>query len=234
MKIAFRTFEEWRGHILPPVPAREGLPDWLREMPGKSPSALTGDDVRTVKHCPPFLDAMGAGFLLPLQADVEVRDGRLSWDWELPAIEGGMSSRSPLGFHVPAQLDGFPGALAGRFAVKFMNFWTISVPEGVSILFTHPVNRLDLPFRTVTGLVDCDSYDRGLVHFPALWTDAGFEGVLKRGTPVAQCIPVRRDMIAPELDIGTLDETERRKVAAVQEEIASEPGTYRKSYRHRG
>ena len=37
---------------------------------------------------------------------------------------------------------------------------------GWSILFTHPLNRDDLPFRTLSGIVDCDRFGAGLVHFP--------------------------------------------------------------------
>jgi hypothetical protein len=53
------------------------------------------------------------------------------------------------------------------------------------------VNRFDLPFTTLTGLVHCDRYHDNWIHFPAHWRDANFSGVLPKGTPVAQCMPVK-------------------------------------------
>jgi len=48
------------------------------------------------------------------------------------------------------------------------------------VLFTHPANRFDLPFTTLTGLVDCDLYHDNWVHFPAHWHDTNFSGVLPK------------------------------------------------------
>ena len=68
------------------MPALQALPDWLREMPGAAFSDLHGRDVRTVKQCPPFVDAMRHGFVMRLPCDVTVADGRFSWDWDLPPL----------------------------------------------------------------------------------------------------------------------------------------------------
>lgn len=216
--------------ILPkPVLAKTGLPDWLKAMPSEAKSeTLGGAAVRTVKHCPPFLDAIGTGLLMPLACDLTMSDGDLSWDWSPPAMPDQLISRAPIGVHVPDQLAGSPLA-DGRFAVKFMNFWTLSVPKGWSILFTHPLNRDDLPFRTLSGLVDCDRFGDGLVHFPAQWTDPDFQGTLPAGTPVAQAIPFERNALT--LDIGTMSEQEQAATRAVQEALQTEPGVYRKSHR---
>ena len=65
--------------------------------------------------------------------------------------------------------------------IKFHNLWSIEAPEGYSLLFTHPVNRFDLPFTTLSGLVDCDRYRDNWIHFPAHWHDLNFNGVLPNG-----------------------------------------------------
>ena len=61
--------------------------------------------------------------------------------------------------------------------IKFNSFWTIELEEGWSLLAMHPANRLDLPFRLLTGVVDSDRFNDIGIFFPALWTDAGFSGV---------------------------------------------------------
>jgi hypothetical protein len=227
--ITFRCPKELEGLLPPPTPASLGLPDWLKAMPAQALSATAGADDDTVKRCPPFLDAMTAGFLIPLICDVRVKDGEFSWDVDLPASGSVGYARSPLGFHDPAQVAGTPLFDADRFVVKFHNLWTIETPPGCALLITHPVNRFDLPFRTLTGLVDCDRYHDVWIHFPAHWHDAAFEGVLPRGAPVAQCIPVKRE--AWSLRTEAFTDEEAQATHTLMGDIAREPGVYRKRFR---
>ena len=67
----------------------------------------------------------------------------------------------------------------------------------------HPVNRDDLPFRLISGLVDADRFYDGGINFPAIWLQPEFSGVLPKGTPVAQCFAVPRE--APQLVFETFD-----------------------------
>ena len=193
MALKFRCPAELEGRLQLPTSAAAGLPDWLRAMPARAFSGVVGGDDDTVKRCPPFIDAMTSGFLIPLSCDLRVENGEFTWDSDLPP--GGAISypRSPIGFHDPGQVAGTPLFDADRFLIKFHNLWTIEAPEGYAVLFTHPFNRFDLPFTTLTGQVDCDRFSDAWIHFPALWRDEGFEGVLPKGTPIAQCIPVRRE-----------------------------------------
>ncbi len=220
--------------VLPrPVPAGTGLPDWLKAMPSTLQSeVLGGAEVRTLKHCPPLIDAMSAGVLMPLATDVTVRAGELSWDWDPPRAPGLRHTRSPVGVHVPEQVEGAPlKILPGRFVVKFTSFWTIEAPEGWSVLFLHPLIREDLPFRTLSGLVDCDRFSSGFVHFPALWTDPDFEGTLPAGTPVAQAIPVRREETG--IAVEAMDAQHLVALAETEDGLAADPGLYRKRFRAR-
>lgn len=230
MKITLTCLPGYEEHLRRPRLAAEALPEWVKALPGKAPSAtLDGAEVRTVKQCPPFLDAMRSGILFPLACDVVVKDGVFEWDWDLPMHPVARMTRSPLGVHVPEQASGVPGVDPLAFAVKFSNFWTVGLPEGWSMLFTHPVNRMDLPFRTLSGVVDCDNWRDGFVHFPALWTDPEFSGVLPAGTPVAQGFPIRRDTL--ELDFQSMDEGGLSRHVEVQDAMQAEPGLYRKAYR---
>jgi hypothetical protein len=93
----------------------------------------------------------------------------------------------------------------------------------------HPANRRDLPFETLTGLVDADLYGDGLIHFPARWRDPDFAGLLPRGTPVAQCVAVRREAL--ELCVEPLAGAAAERFALLKDALATEPGVYRKRYR---
>lgn len=214
----------------PPVPAAKALPDWLREMPSEVPSeTLGGALVRTLKHCPPFLDAMGHGVLIPLPCDLHMADGQLSWDWDMPATPDAPITRAPLGAHVPEQASGAPIDLDGRLAIKFTNYWTLETEPGWQLLFTHPLNRPDLPFQTLSGVVHTTGFGLGYVHFPAVWTDPGFTGTLPRGTPVAQVIAVPAD--APDLEIRAMTGDEIARSRTIQEALQAERGVYRRNFR---
>ena len=52
--------------------------------------------------------------------------------------------------------------------MKFNSFWTIQLDAGWSLFATHPVNRDDLPFRLLSGLVDADRFYDGGINFPAV------------------------------------------------------------------
>jgi hypothetical protein len=229
MKVTFRCAPELLEILPRPVPARDGLPAWLRAMPAETLVAELGGEVRTLKHCPPFLDAMQSGFLMPLAADVHVAAGAFSWSWDLPQTALGRTTRAPLSFHHAEQALGSPLHDPERLFLKFNNFWTIALEPGWSLLVTHPINRAELPFQTLTGLVDADLYGDGLIHFPARWRDPAFEGVLTRGTPVAQCIPVRRETL--DLTFEPLEGEAAARFAELKDALATEPGVYRRRFR---
>ena len=229
MNITFRCDPALIELLPRPVPAKAVLPDWLRAMAPRVVSGVHQRSIRTVKQCPPFVDAMTHGFMLLLPCDVTVAAGQFSWDWLLPALTVAGHPRAPLSFHVPEQIAGSPLAHGVQSAIKFNSFWTIELEPGWSLMAVHPVNRLDLPFRTLTGLVDADRFNEVGINFPAVWVDAGFEGVLPRGTPFAQCYPVPRE--APALICEPMAEDRVRGYNALAERIMAGPGVYRKGFR---
>jgi hypothetical protein len=229
MRIIFRCDPALMDVIPKPIPARLALPDWLKTMPRHAFSDLHGEDIRTVKHCPPFVDAMSQGFIIPLPCDVRVEAGRLSWDWPIPTLGATTHPRAPLSFHAPAQVEGTPFHQPGQVIVKFNSFWTMALEPGWSLFATHPVNRADLPFRLLSGLVDADRFHDVGILFPAVWLDPSFSGVLPRGMPVAQCIPVPREPLV--LDYMAFDEAEIRQYDDTAQTLLSGPGHYRKAFR---
>src|SRR5215813_6870762 len=222
LTLKFRCPRELEGLLPQPVPASLGLPDWLKTMPTKALSPLKFCDEETVKRCPPFVDAMTSGFLIPLICDLRVENSQIIWDNEIPPGGELDFPRSPIGFHDEGQVTGSPLFEADRFVIKFHNLWTIEAPEGYAVFFTHPVNRLDLPFTTLSGLVDCDRYTDTWIHFPAHWHNTSFKGLIPKGTPIAQCITVKRESWIAETSSFTAEETQQ--VHELRNAIRREPG----------
>ncbi len=78
-------------------------------------------------------------------------------------------------------------------------------------------------------MVDCDRYHDNWIHFPAHWHDMNFNGVLPRGTPVAQCIPVKRENWVARTAAFTKQETQRAHDLSTV--IYRETGVYRRQFR---
>lgn len=175
------------------VPSENFVPDWYRTSKStiannksfllkNNPNVTTS----TYKKCTPFYDALTIGYMAYLSEDIEVINENNSsfilWRTENIVISTHDNDQW-LGLPVP---DGYVS-----FVYKWNNAFTLKLPKGYSLLFLNPINRFDLPFQTITGIVDCDSYELA-VQFP-FFIKKGFSGIIEKGTPITQIIPVKRD-----------------------------------------
>jgi hypothetical protein len=182
--IQFHALEkDW---IPAPIPAIQALPDWYKNLAGKVSAPDAGGTLHTVKHCPPFLDAMTAGYIIPLCGDVDFTldaGGQLTFD-----CPGGDTT---VEMHHPAQAAGAPWGDAP--VIKFMNPWIIVTPPGYSTLFVPPLNQEPIPFRILAGVVDTDVF-YSQVNLPAVCLmSRGSTCRLRRATPLVQVIPFKRE-----------------------------------------
>lgn len=194
-KIKFKKWSKFGLHDASnPVPSFKTMPKWFLEMSrytdGTKSARMTANSETnmSVKGCPPFLDSMLSGYMITLLGDVFVTKNKTEsldflWKTELKLVSG----HSPSQFDVDQIKEPYR-----KEAFKWINHWSISLPSGYSALFVHPLNRIDLPFLTLSGIVDCDQYSLP-VNFPFL-IDKNFEGVIPAGTPIAQIIPIKREV----------------------------------------
>lgn len=217
--IRFTCAAEDDGVIPPPVPARAALPDWFRKLPAVTPGQQSITDTGlTIKRCMPFLDAMMAGWIIPLAATVkmEIREGGRTVD------TGWQFDRTLVSNHGVHQVAGNPHE--PRPPNKFHNFWTIRTAPGWSCLFTPPLNRAHPAFECFAGVVDTDTYVAP-IHFPFVATGEDGLHVLERGTPLVQVIPFRREEIAAK--IGVESEAEAADRRRIQRLVIAQEGWYR-------
>jgi hypothetical protein len=202
MKIIFTPYIATETELLHPEPAIKNLPEWYKRksphMEGnKDKYYANGKKNITVKRCNPFGDALGAGYVIRLENDIHVTGGE-----DLPELVWNRGGEEFVGIHSIQQVS--PELIPDGFynqPFKFTNFWSIKTPRGYSSLFTHPLNRTDLPFITLDGIVETDTYSSA-VHFPFLLRK-DFEGFIEAGTPVAQVIPFKRE--AWSMSVGNRD-----------------------------
>jgi hypothetical protein len=176
-----------------PMPASKFVPEWYKEIPqytngDKKIKFRVNADMpnSSLKKCVPFLDAMTLGYMVVLDEDVYVENVNNE-----PFIRW-RSSDAVLSWHTDDQFKDLK--IPKKFyksVIKWNNDWGIELPDGYSAYFTHPNNRVDLPFTTLSGFVDCDSYNNP-VQFPFL-VDFEFEGIIEAGTPIVQILLIKRE-----------------------------------------
>lgn len=176
-KIKFYS-DKTQFDILKPVPTSKAVPEWYRKMDGSH------EGVPSVKKCIPVVDAITSGYVIPLPFDVK-------WDSNQQRFisQGKFEINSD---HYPSQTKDIP--LTDEFDPqphKWINSWHIQTPPGYSTLFVHPLNRIDLPFFSFSGIVDTDKHPL-VINFPFVWKK-GFKGIVPAGTPIIQAIPFKRD-----------------------------------------
>ena len=193
-KIKIQPNEEYADAFFNIKPSSEFIPEWYRTAKSKKDDTKTELNPQnpratnsTFKRCTPFLDAMTSGYTVFLTADVEVFEN----DNGDPAIFW-RTTRNIITEHSSPQLEGLPIPEGYRpLVLKWHNQFILKVPSGYSLLFLNPINRFDLPFQTITGIVDCDNWN-GTVHFP-FFIKKSFTGIIPKGTPITQIMPIKRD-----------------------------------------
>lgn len=170
-----------------PQPASKSIPDWYKNMESylgkdKKPNG-DGNTNATIKRCMPVFDAITAGYIIHSPADifVSVKDGQQFFEW---------STLGLIQFHPVEQAPEHPTKNRHAYP-KWVNYWSIRTPKGYSTMFVQPMHRESV-FTILPGIVDTDEY-YAPVNFPFVTNDPEFEGLIPKGTPIAQVIPFKRE-----------------------------------------
>lgn len=221
-RLTFLCRKEDEGVIPAPVCAKTALPDWFRKLPPVDAAHVSPTNSGlTVKRCMPFLDAMAAGWVIGLAANVrmEISGGGKTvdcgWDFDRTLVSN----------HASHQVAGNPREPLPP--CKFHNYWTIRTPPGWSCLFVPPLNRPNGVFEIVAGVVDTDTY-QSEIHFPFFATGEDGLHVLERGTPIVQVIPFRRETSDLDADIRTESQAEGTVRQTILRKTLASDGWYRR------
>jgi hypothetical protein len=179
-----------------PVPASQFIPQWWKDIPKYAvnnklemfPSANI-----TVKQCAPTIDMFSTGYIIPLWADLLV-----SQNQDGPQITWSTLQDTPVNPWHELQVAGFksPEGFSKKI-FKYNHGWIIKTPPGWSSLFIQPYGYEDSPFRAISGIVDTDILKTD-INCPFAVRE-GFSGIIKKGTPMAQVIPIKRESWESEI-----------------------------------
>lgn len=179
MKVTFVPGTQQIQKTVPsPEPSKNFIPEWYKNIPG-------GSDLINVKKCIPFLDSMSEGYMQKTWANIYVNqdaDGiSVEYDGGIPLFYFRGTSNMPTGdYYYDLQLT-------------WQRPWSTILPEGYSGLVVHPLNRMDLPFLTLSGIVDFDKSAHSPIGSIPFYIKKGFVGTIPVGTPMFQIIPIKRE-----------------------------------------
>jgi hypothetical protein len=197
-KISFTSNRYWlnENSTSRPEPTIKNIPEWFRKADRFAINPQTGKPwinpqdggkVPTWKACPAIFDVMGTGYFLKTPCDIEFlldENEKISCKVFDKKYQDFCTPRLPL-----PQFQAPMGYHEEHFA--WWADWGVKVPEGYSILYTHPLNRYDLPFVTTNGVIDSDKVE--LLGTMPFFIFNGWTGILPAGTPYMQLIPFKRE-----------------------------------------
>jgi len=150
------------------------------------------------------MDSFISGYMVTIPYDINVKNNNGSVEIR---HEDGTDYNSAIRYIEDSNLVPY-----NHHAVEFA--WdicaSIKIPYGASILFTHPFNRHDLPFTTLSAIIDGEFTLIPHGAFP-FYIKNGFEGTIKAGTPIAQIIPFTNDSWKAEIESGLSENVKKNR-----------------------
>ena len=199
--------------LLPPVPAQQAMPEWWFKASGtvdKGQKDIGFPDGGTFKKCQPFTDAMRMGYIIPLWQDLSYGHANdseddpdiiINWGRGMypyadtdPSRSGEMES--PVGtrnWDGWKEIKGVEEGIYPNASFSFSYPWIIRTPPGYSCYFTSPANDEDPRIRLFTGVVHTDTYFNQVNFFFGIRKGAPLTGIMKKGMPLVQVIPFKRE-----------------------------------------
>lgn len=179
-------------HTESPKPATNFLPQWYKHLhafENNDPKAYENNRTKnTLKLCVPFADTLRFGYIQQTWQEINIQnthDNALVFNF--PTQPNIMAFRENT--HLSKEF------LHGYYGVEaiWQMPWIPKLPKGYSVLITHPLNREELPFRTLSGIIDADEYFHNPIANLPFLIKKDFVGTIPIGTPMYQVIPFKRD-----------------------------------------
>ena len=190
--IEFKIKEDLYNCSPHPVPSKKMVPSWYKNMSqyidkaNKCPRH-NGKYNLNMKSCIPIRDTLVSGYTLLLPADlvIEVKDEEIQIQWS-DKTENFISA------HSVRQVEGSPleKMASVENIIKINNPWRIYTKPGYSCYFSQPAYH-ELPFEILPGIVDTDGIHE--VNFPFIWKTKEKHVMLKKGLPMVQIYPFKRE-----------------------------------------
>jgi hypothetical protein len=183
-----------------PQPAKKFIPDWYKDSRSTDKNSIRDPRIKSFKNCVPFADAFITGYILSTPCDiiienVEGKDPKITLSSTIELF--GSRKKESVGLmQIPENCH--------DVHYIYNHPMHISLPKGYSALITHPLNRNDLPWVALSGVVDMDKEPMRPGQYP-IFIKKSAEGLIPKGTPVLQIIPFKRESWKSERNKELID-----------------------------
>lgn len=205
------------------APVKNSIPDWYKQgtrfMSGSKPTNRLPFEAQ-FKLCTAFADSFVVGYTIPLAIDIAVEQtpGGPAITWTNPSLRIVELRPSESNKELPTPL----GCSPLHFVWNTQH--VLKIPKGYSALLTHPLNRFDLPFITLSGIVDGEiALHNGNV--PVYFSNT-FEGIIEAGTPILQVILFKTENWTNERNENLIQEAELNHKKSMNKSF----GYYKKTF----
>lgn len=176
--------------VPPPKPAAYYIPSWYKNLSKTSEKNMTIEKLDTeglgLKSCVPFLDAMINGYIQETWQDIIVDYNQNTKNISVRFGSGPDIVASRDIVHTPIGPDFYNIEFVWKLP------WIPKLPKGWSALYTSPLNHTELPFVSLSGIIDSDNfYHVPFGNYP-FYIKRGFSGIIPAGTPMFQITPILR------------------------------------------
>jgi len=207
-----------RKNLMPPSVSK--IPQWWKDGELVQSNGEAG-----LKSCIPFMEIMMTGYTVNLPFDIFVSkndDGTINLRWNAPNESGWPTFVAERPQELGKTIPRPPGHLQNSFV--WSSLWAWKTPKGYSCIVTHPFNRFDLPFTTVSGVIDSDKF-QGNGNIP-FFLKEDFQGVIPEGTPIAQLFPYKRTKWRSWIDDSDIPDIQKNQTSTLREP----DGSYKKRF----
>lgn len=189
--------EEVLHNIESPVPAKTCIPEWYKksfkyEDSNKISFYQNENDnlnpKSTIKGCIPVLDSMSMGYIQKTWCDIYIERNEKEIIYKYAGSPKIISVReNSVKQFLPAPIG------CDDILFDWKRYWIPKTPNGYSCMYTHPAYHYDLPFFTISGIIDSDVYNLVGLNSPSFFIKNNFSGLIPKGTPMYQIIPFKRE-----------------------------------------
>jgi hypothetical protein len=206
------------NNLYRPEPVQKHIPKWFldKDKHAQNPDGTYKIDffrnretdayevhrIPSWKSCPAILDIFSSGYYLFTPCDITFKENlEIEYDDDWKSIGGSWAFCFPRGDE--ADMPTPYGYSTQTFA--WHPNWFMEVPKGYTVLFTHPMNIHELPFRTMSGFIDASNILTGSGN-ASFYIQENWTGTIPAGTPYAQVIPIKNDAWVSEIVDHTNEE----------------------------
>ena len=229
VKIKFlSSFPKIKDAFPEPEAISKNIPEWFKKQHsyrGNDSTPQFGKKHTTIKKCPAVFDLMTAGYVLKAPCDIYID---ATGDKIVTEFSSFLAKNRLTGVHAIEQYSSLPiDDMYHKDLLRLNLIWLVQTQKGYSSIFIQPQFSDLLGVTLVPGIIDTDTFlSDGLFSF---YVKKEFKGEIKKGTPLVQVIPYKRENyeaeVARDVVVHDLLDFQRYKLNTVF------MGAYKKMFR---